>query len=52
MKITAAPMGACVLEKNGIIVDAVGRIGVAEITHLGMKPEDMGDIAKRIREAL
>ena len=40
------------LEKNGIIVDAVGRIGVAVITHLGMKQEDMGDIAKRIREAL
>ena len=40
------------LERNGIIVDAVGRIGVAELTHRGMGPEDMEKIAEIVRSAL
>ncbi len=41
-----------VLEKNGIIVDAVGRIGTAELTWKGYGKEDMEVIAKLIISAL
>jgi len=40
-----------VLERNGIIVDRVGRIGTAELTWKGYGVEDMRDIAKLIVRA-
>ncbi len=38
------------LEEVGIFIDVAGRIGVAEITHRGMSPPDMGDIAELISD--
>ncbi len=40
------------LDRNGIIVDAVGRIGVAEVTHRGMDASDMERIADMILNSL
>jgi len=36
------------LEKNRIFIDRIGRIGVAEVTHIGMKEEEMEMIAEMI----
>ncbi len=36
------------LEAAGIFIDRWGRLGTAEVTHLGMGPRDMQDIADRI----
>ncbi len=33
------------LEKNGIFIDCIGRIGVAEVSHIGMGKEEMEKIA-------
>ena len=41
-----------VLERNGIVVDAVGRIGTAELTWKGYKEEDMVRIGELIVRAL
>lgn len=41
-----------ILEKNDIIVDSVGRLGTAEISHRGMGREQMGRIAEFIKGAL
>jgi glycine hydroxymethyltransferase len=38
------------LEQHGIFIDIAGRMGVAEITHKGMKPEDMDFIAHAISD--
>ncbi|MGM0510865.1 MAG: serine hydroxymethyltransferase [Thermoplasmatota archaeon] len=38
------------LEKQGIFIDRTGRIGTGEVTHRGMGPEDMEDIAEKISE--
>ncbi len=40
------------LERNGMIVDCVGRIGTAELTWKGYGPEDMVKIAEMIHTAL
>ncbi len=40
------------LDRKGIIVDAVGRIGVAEVTHRGMKTEDMERIGEMVEAAI
>jgi glycine hydroxymethyltransferase len=40
------------LDKKGIIVDAVGRLGTAEVTHRGMGPKDMEKIADLILSAI
>ena len=40
------------LERNRIITDSVGRLGVTEVVHRGMGKEDMGKIAVLIRRAL
>ncbi|KAA0005143.1 MAG: serine hydroxymethyltransferase [Thermoplasmata archaeon] len=34
------------LEKNKIFIDCIGRIGVAEATHIGMKEKEMDEIAE------
>ncbi len=36
------------LEKHGIFIDRTGRIGTGEVTHSGMDPEDMEEIAQKI----
>ena len=36
------------LEKNKIFIDCIGRIGVAEATHIGMKEKEMDEIAEMI----
>ncbi len=41
----SSPEMSRLLEDNGIIVDAVGRIGTAELTWKGYGPDDMNDIA-------
>ncbi len=41
-----------ILEKNGIIVDRVGRIGTAELTWKGYATEDMKEIAALLRRAI
>ena len=38
------------LEKNNIFIDCIGRIGVAEATHIGMKEEEMEEIAHMMVE--
>jgi len=38
------------LERNSIFIDCVGRIGVAEATHVGMKEEEMEEIAHMMAE--
>ena len=38
------------LEPHGIFIDIAGRLGVAEITHLGMKASDMDFIAHAISQ--
>ena len=38
------------LEENGIFIDCIGRIGVAEVTHIGMKEEEMEEIAHMIAD--
>lgn len=38
------------LEKNNIFIDCIGRIGVAEATYIGMKEEEMEEIAHMIAE--
>jgi glycine hydroxymethyltransferase len=38
------------LEKAGIFVDEGGRLGTAEVTHRGMKEEDMAGIAEAFSE--
>ncbi|MFO7991946.1 MAG: serine hydroxymethyltransferase [Thermoplasmata archaeon] len=38
------------LDEEGIFIDRTGRIGTAEVTHRGMKKEDMLEIAQRISE--
>lgn len=38
------------LEENGIFIDCIGRIGVAEVTHVGMKEEEMEEIAHLIAD--
>ncbi len=40
------------LEKQQLIIDAVGRAGVNEVTRLGMKPAEMGEIAHLIHDAM
>lgn len=39
------------LEEQNIFVDISGRIGVAEVTHIGMKEQEMRDIAGLIADA-
>jgi len=39
------------MEENGIFVDISGRVGVAEVTHIGMKEQEMQDIAHLIADA-
>ncbi|KAA0002192.1 MAG: serine hydroxymethyltransferase [Thermoplasmata archaeon] len=39
------------LEKQSIFIDISGRIGVAEVTHIGMKEGEMQEIANLITEA-
>jgi len=34
------------LEENRIFIDCIGRIGVAEVTHIGMKEKEMEEIAE------
>ena len=41
-----------ILEENAIIIDAVGRIGTAEITRIGMKTEDMPELAALIHRTI
>jgi glycine/serine hydroxymethyltransferase len=38
------------LELHGIFIDIAGRLGVAEITHMGMKASDMEFIAHAISQ--
>ncbi|HEC88584.1 MAG TPA: hypothetical protein ENI52_04645 [Thermoplasmata archaeon] len=38
------------LEKNHIFIDCIGRIGVAEATYIGMKEEEMNEIAHMIAD--
>jgi glycine hydroxymethyltransferase len=40
------------LERNNIITDSVGRLGVAEAVHIGMRKEDMGVIADFVGRAM
>ncbi len=46
------PKMSNILEKNGIVIDAVGRIGTAELTWKGYTAEDMEHIAHIIVSAL
>ena len=39
------------LEKQNIFIDISGRIGVAEVTHIGMKEREMEEIADLIKDA-
>jgi len=39
------------LERNSIIVDAVGRVGTAELARCGAGASEMEDIARFIRDA-
>ena len=43
--------GKC-LEENDLIADAVGRLGTAEVTRIGMKEQDMKTVASFIELAL
>ncbi len=38
------------LERENIFIDITGRIGVAEVTHRGLCPEDMHEIAEKISD--
>ena len=40
------------LERQQLIIDAVGRIGVNEVTRLGMKEAEMGHIAQLLHDAM
>ncbi|MCD6480712.1 MAG: hypothetical protein J7L31_00350 [Thermoplasmata archaeon] len=40
------------LEENGIFIDCIGRIGVAEVSHIGMKEEEMEKIAHLILDVM
>ncbi|MFO8110575.1 MAG: serine hydroxymethyltransferase [Thermoplasmata archaeon] len=39
------------LEEEGIFIDVSGRFGTSEVTHRGMTPEDMDEIAHKIADA-
>lgn len=38
------------LEKENIFIDITGRIGLAEVTHIGLEPKDMHPIAEKISD--
>ncbi len=38
------------LERNRIFIDSSGRIGVAEITHIGMKKPELNEIAEMMKD--
>ena len=40
-----------ILENNRIFIDKIGRIGVAEVTHIGMKEKETEEIGEMIVEA-
>jgi glycine/serine hydroxymethyltransferase len=39
------------MEKSNLIIDAVGRLGTCELTRMGMKEKDLGELADLFVEA-